>query len=105
MQQIPGPSDNATEVTGSRQSAQTRRSILLGAGFVSAAAVADRYLSAAARARPAEAAARTAASLTSARPTWLAKPGSGPSQHDWNALRSHLSTHRLIQPGQSGVPM
>jgi FAD/FMN-containing dehydrogenase len=102
MQQNPGPSDTATEESGSRQLVQTRRSVLLGAGFVSAAAVAERYLSAAARARPMAPAARTAAQVTSARPAWLSRPGSGPSQHDWNALRSHLSTHRLIQPGQSG---
>src|SRR5580698_4499619 len=102
MQQNPGTPDPGTEETGSRSLVQTRRSVLLGAGFVSAAAVAERYLSAASRARPMAPAARTAARVTSARPAWLSSPDSGPSQHDWNALRSHLSTHRLIQPGQSG---
>jgi len=43
-----------------------------------------------------------AIAIRSTRPAWLAGPGSSPSNADWNALRSQLSSHRLYRPGESG---
>lgn len=38
----------------------------------------------------------------SARAAWLHQPAAAPKTADWEALRKHLSTHRLLRPGQAG---
>src|SRR5580704_2582083 len=45
-----------------------------------------------------------AIAIRSTRPAWLAGPGSSPSNADWNALRSQLSSHRLYRPGDRKSP-
>ena len=79
----------------------SRRNILLTAGFVGAAAVADSVLGHASSAQYGPLAMRDAANVTTARPTWLAGPATTPTNNDWNALRRKLSTGRLVRPGQS----
>jgi FAD/FMN-containing dehydrogenase len=75
-----------------------RRDFLFATGTVGAALVAGGLL------RPAVAARRhaTSAGTGSARPAWLYARDTAPSNADWNALRSKLSTHKLLRPGQSG---
>jgi FAD/FMN-containing dehydrogenase len=85
MQQNP---DDTTPRPGWHSKDRSRRGVLLGAGLVGAAAVADRFAS------PARAA--------QLRPVWLRTPESGPSPADWNALRRRLSTDKLLRPGESG---
>jgi FAD/FMN-containing dehydrogenase len=85
MQQNPS---ETTPQSGQRNMDRSRRGVLLAASVVGAAAVADRFAS------PARAA--------QLRPVWLRTRTSGPSPADWNALRSKLSTDKLLRPGQSG---
>ncbi len=85
MQQNPNES---TPQAGRHSMDRSRRAVLLGAGVVGAAAIADRFAS------PARAA--------QVRPVWLRTPSSGPSPADWNALRRRLSTDKLLRPGESG---
>ncbi len=96
------PSPAAPGPEPSPQPGQSRRSILFGAGAVGAAVVADCLLARAAPARPRMPATRDAAHVTSARPAWLAKPATTPSKADWDALRRHLSTGKLVHSGQNG---
>ncbi len=69
-----------------------RRDFLYASGAVGAALVASGL------AAPASSAATIARRARSAR---LSAPDVTPSQADWNALRSQLSTHKLYQPGQA----
>ena len=85
MQQNPGES---MLQSGPHSMDRSRRGVLLAAGVVGAATVADRFAS------PARAA--------QLRPGWLRTPTSGPSPADWNALRRRLSTDKLLRPGESG---
>jgi hypothetical protein len=85
MQQNMG--ESAPE-SGGHSASKTRRGVLLAAGVVGAAAVADRFAS------PARAA--------QLNPVWLRTRASGPSPADWNALRRRLSTDKLLRPGESG---
>jgi hypothetical protein len=85
MQQNPHES---TPRSDARSTDKSRRGVLLAAGVVGAAAIADRFAS------PARAA--------QLRPVWLRTPSSGPSPADWNALRRRLSTDKLLRPGESG---
>jgi FAD/FMN-containing dehydrogenase len=94
--------DSGTDAAGSDPGATppnaARRTILLGAGLVGAAAVADGFLGHATRG--AIVPARDASLVSSTRPVWLATPGSTPSNADWLALQHKLSTGRLVRPGQ-----
>jgi FAD/FMN-containing dehydrogenase len=89
----------------SEQPGSSRRQFLIGAGFAGVAGVgaayAPHYLGGtrAAGLRHAASAADRAASL---RPVWLASPDTSPTSKDWAALQSHLSSHKLLRPGQSG---
>jgi FAD/FMN-containing dehydrogenase len=78
----------------------SRRNVLLGAGVVAGAVAADLYLGQSGPARRAVSSARDSALVTSARPAWLAGPGSTPSDKDWLALQHKLSTDKLVRPGQ-----
>jgi len=83
-----------TSVGPAQQGAASRRDFLYASGAVGAALVASRLADFASGHR--------GAATRQARPAWLSGPRSGPTQADWTALRNHLSTHRLYQPGQSG---
>jgi FAD binding domain-containing protein/berberine-like enzyme len=78
----------------------TRRKVLLAAGLVGAAAVADTYLDHGGAAARTLLRARDTSLVSSARPAWLAGPGSTPSDKEWQALQHKLSTDKLIRPGQ-----
>jgi FAD/FMN-containing dehydrogenase len=78
----------------------SRRNVLFAAGVVAGAAAADLYLGQSAPARRAPSPVRDSALITSARPAWLAGPGSTPSDKDWLALQHKLSTDKLVRPGQ-----
>ncbi|HTZ90969.1 MAG TPA: FAD-dependent oxidoreductase [Streptosporangiaceae bacterium] len=75
---------------------QPRRDFLFASGTAGAALIASRLLG------PANRGDAVARAATSARPVWLQRPGTTPSEADWRALRSAISTHKLIRPGQSG---
>jgi FAD/FMN-containing dehydrogenase len=86
------PGGLATD-SGLQRPALARRNFLYSSGALGAALVAGRLTG---HDRHSVGAARRA------RPAWLYGPDAAPSQADWNALRNHLSTHRLFQPGQAG---
>jgi FAD/FMN-containing dehydrogenase len=75
-----------------RQRAVPRRDFFYASGAVGAALVASRLCGSA----------RPVAAARKAMPVWLAGTRAAPTQADWNALRNHLSTHRLYRPGQAG---
>ena len=87
-------------VTVRGETVQARRDFLFASGTVGAALVAGGLLG------PGIASQRSMTSpagrAASARPAWLHAPHTAPSEADWNALRSKLSTHKLLRPGQSG---
>jgi len=85
----------STPRSGDRGPLQSRRSVLLAAGFAGAAAVAGGYEIM----RPRPAAART---IGQQAPVWLRTRVSGPTPGDWDALRRRLSTDKLLRPGESG---
>jgi len=94
---------NGQEPT-SEQPGPSRRDFLVGAGFAGvagvAAAYAPRLLGDTRLERTAPRA--VAARVTSARRGFLAIPGAPPTNADWVALHNHLSSHKLVRPGESG---
>jgi FAD/FMN-containing dehydrogenase len=98
MQWVPAQPALAPPVSISAEPVPARRDFLFATGTVGAALVAGGLL------HPAVAAQRhvTSAGAASARPAWLYARDTAPSNADWNALRSKLSTHKLLRPGHSG---
>lgn len=98
MPRVPAHPALMPPVVVSAEPVPARRDFLFATGTVGAALVAGGLL------RPAVASQRhaTSAGAASARPAWLYAQHTTPSDADWNALRSKLSTHKLLRPGQSG---
>ena len=99
MQWVPAHPALTPPGTAYAEPGPARRDFLFATGTVGAALVAGGLL------RPAVASQRhttPASRAASARPAWLYAPDTTPSDADWNALRSKLSTHKLLRPGQSG---
>jgi FAD/FMN-containing dehydrogenase len=92
------PDPVAASGEGPRDSTPRRR-FLITAGVAGAAIMVPGSVSAATELSR-RASGGSAASAQ--RPAWLAGPSTAPSNADWNALRHHLSTGRLIQRGQAG---
>ncbi len=69
-----------------------RRDFLYASGAVGAALVGSRL----------GLATSPAAAVRKAKSAWLSGSRTAPTQADWTALRNHLSTHKLYQPGQVG---
>jgi FAD/FMN-containing dehydrogenase len=87
----PADSQPAGEPAAVTAKSADRRSFLFAAGaMIGAGALVPR----------ATTGERGAAARTGPRATWLSSVSSGPTNADWQALRSHLSTHDLIRPGQ-----
>jgi FAD/FMN-containing dehydrogenase len=84
---------NQANDAGPQRPPLPRRDFLYASGAVGAALVASRFTG------PASHRVRT---TREARPAGLSGPRAAPAQADWNALRNHLSTHKLYQPGQTG---
>jgi FAD/FMN-containing dehydrogenase len=87
-----GRSERATEAVMQRW-LLPRRDFLYASSAVGAALVTSRL---------AGTDSHRAAMASQARPAWLLRTLAAARQADWNALRTHLSTRRLYQPGQAG---